>query len=296
MHSRFEMSLMGEMKFFLGLQIHQSPKGIFINQAKYALEILKKHNMDNCHSIGTPLATKPKLDVDLSGEPVDQSDYRSKIGSLMYLASSRPDLVQAVCYCARYQARPTQKSTSRSTSGSLVVNSVSWMSKKQKCTAMSSAEAEYVALSASCAQTVYQLADMFTKALLRIALKYLVRMDGIQFVNVHRPTNLLRLYHHTTNGHQFTMLNRHKNWLVHKQTACGKDFSNPFMVDNLPKIVGFSTHLASLVKSWLVQDQTVLALASPKANELTIPEQTATGKGTSNPFMAGSLPKTTKPT
>ncbi|GJZ69569.1 retrovirus-related pol polyprotein from transposon TNT 1-94 [Tanacetum coccineum] len=87
MHSRFEMSLMGEMKFFLGLQIHQSPKGIFINQAKYALEILKKHNMDNCHSIGTPLATKPKLDVDLSGEPVDQSDYRSKIGSLMYLTS-----------------------------------------------------------------------------------------------------------------------------------------------------------------------------------------------------------------
>ncbi|GJS73223.1 retrovirus-related pol polyprotein from transposon TNT 1-94 [Tanacetum coccineum] len=88
MHSRFEMSLMGEMKFFLGLQIHQSPKGIFINQAKYALEILKKHNMDNCHSIGTPLATKPKLDIDLSGEPVDQSDYHSKIGSLMYLTSS----------------------------------------------------------------------------------------------------------------------------------------------------------------------------------------------------------------
>ncbi|GJV25704.1 hypothetical protein Tco_1378399 [Tanacetum coccineum] len=122
------------------------------------------------------------------------------------------------------------------------------------------------------------------------------------------------------------MLNRHKNWLVHKQTACGKDFSNPFMVDNLPKIVGFSTHLASLVKSWLVQDQTVLgkdysnlliadsllktiwfinapcydneALASPNTNdeELSIPEQTATGKGTSNPLMAGSLPKTTKPT
>ncbi|GKD89978.1 retrovirus-related pol polyprotein from transposon TNT 1-94, partial [Tanacetum coccineum] len=83
MHNRFELSLMGEMKFFLGLQIHQSPKGIFISQAKYALEILKKHNMDNCHSIGTPLATKPKLDVDLSGEPVDQSDYHSKIGSLM---------------------------------------------------------------------------------------------------------------------------------------------------------------------------------------------------------------------
>ncbi|GJS93546.1 retrovirus-related pol polyprotein from transposon TNT 1-94 [Tanacetum coccineum] len=73
--------------------------------AKYALEILKKHNMDNCHSIGTPLATKPKLDVDLSGEPVDQSDYRSKIGSLMYLTSSRPDLVQQYAIGAVNKAR-----------------------------------------------------------------------------------------------------------------------------------------------------------------------------------------------
>ncbi|GJZ50914.1 retrovirus-related pol polyprotein from transposon TNT 1-94 [Tanacetum coccineum] len=109
MHSRFEMSLMGEMKFFLGLQIHQSPRGIFINQAKYALEILKKHGMEKGQSIGTPMATKPKLDADLSGKLVDQTDYRSKIGSLMYLTSSRPDIVQAVCYCARYQARPTEK-------------------------------------------------------------------------------------------------------------------------------------------------------------------------------------------
>ncbi|GKA68003.1 retrovirus-related pol polyprotein from transposon TNT 1-94 [Tanacetum coccineum] len=200
MHSRFEISLMGEMKFFLGLQIHQSPKGIFINQAKYALEILKKHNMENCHSIGTPLATKPKLDVDLSGKPVDQSDYHSKIRSLMYLTSSRPDLVQAVCYCARYQARPTQKhlkevkrifkylkrtinmglwypkdsgfgltafsdadhagclDTRKSTSGGIQFlgdKLVSWRSKKQNCTAMSSAEAEYVTLSASCAQVMW---------------------------------------------------------------------------------------------------------------------------------------------
>ncbi|GKD26306.1 retrovirus-related pol polyprotein from transposon TNT 1-94 [Tanacetum coccineum] len=63
-HSRFEMSLIGEMKFFLGLQIHQFPKGIFINQAKYALEILKKHNMDNCHSIGT-LLTETKNIADI---------------------------------------------------------------------------------------------------------------------------------------------------------------------------------------------------------------------------------------
>ncbi|GJT68589.1 retrovirus-related pol polyprotein from transposon TNT 1-94 [Tanacetum coccineum] len=64
MHGRFKMSLMGEMKFFLGLQIHQSPRGIFINQAKYTLEILKKHGMEKGQSIGTPMATKPKLDAD----------------------------------------------------------------------------------------------------------------------------------------------------------------------------------------------------------------------------------------
>ncbi|GJR52122.1 retrovirus-related pol polyprotein from transposon TNT 1-94 [Tanacetum coccineum] len=109
MHSRFEMSLMGEMKFFLGLQIHQSPRGIFINQAKYALEILKKHGMEKGQSIGTPMATKPKLDADLSGKLVDQTNYHSKIRSIMYLTSSRPDIVQAVCYCARYQARSTKK-------------------------------------------------------------------------------------------------------------------------------------------------------------------------------------------
>ncbi|GJS99789.1 retrovirus-related pol polyprotein from transposon TNT 1-94 [Tanacetum coccineum] len=207
MHSRFEMSLMGEMKFFLGLQIHQSPKGIFINQAKYALEIMKKHNMDNCHTIGTPLATKPKLDIDLSGEPIDITDYRSKIGSLMYLTSSRPDLVQADFgfeLTAFSDADHTRCiDTRKSTSGGIQFlgdKLVSWMSKKQNCTAMSSAKAEYVALSTSYAQvmlmrtqlqdygfhynkiplTEYQLADMFTKALPEDRFKYLVRRIGMR--------------------------------------------------------------------------------------------------------------------
>ncbi|GKC33907.1 retrovirus-related pol polyprotein from transposon TNT 1-94 [Tanacetum coccineum] len=182
MHNRFEMSLMGEIKFFLRLQSHQSPRGIFINQAKYTLDILRKHGMEKGQSIGTPMATKPKLDADLSGTLVDQTDYRSKIGSLMYLTSSRPDIVQAVCYCARYQARPTEKhlkevkrifrylrgtinmglwypkdsgfeltafsdadhagciNTRKSTSRGIQFlgdKLVSWMSKKQECTAMS---------------------------------------------------------------------------------------------------------------------------------------------------------------
>ncbi|GKF60938.1 retrovirus-related pol polyprotein from transposon TNT 1-94, partial [Tanacetum coccineum] len=104
MHSNFDMSMMGELKFFLGIQIHQSPRGIFINQAKYAQEILKKHGMTSCDSIGTSMATK-NLDADLSGIPVNQMKYRSMAGALMYLTASRPDIVHVTCYCARYQAK-----------------------------------------------------------------------------------------------------------------------------------------------------------------------------------------------
>nr|GEU82519.1 hypothetical protein [Tanacetum cinerariifolium] len=108
MHIKFEMSMMGELNFFLGIQIHQSPRGIFINQAKYAQEILIKHGMTSCDSIGTPMATK-HLDANLSETPVDQTKYRSMVGALMYLTASRPDIVHATCYCARYQAKPTEK-------------------------------------------------------------------------------------------------------------------------------------------------------------------------------------------
>ncbi|GJR33441.1 retrovirus-related pol polyprotein from transposon TNT 1-94 [Tanacetum coccineum] len=177
---RLEMSLMGEMKFFLGLQIHQSP-----------------------------IATKPKLDADLSGKLIDQTDYRSKIRSLMYLTSSRPGIVQAICYCARYQARQTKKhlkevkrifrylkgtinmglwyskdsgfeltafsdadharciDTCKSTSGGIQFlgdKLISWMSKKQDYTAI----------------TEYQLADMFTKALPEDRFQYLVRRIGMR--------------------------------------------------------------------------------------------------------------------
>ncbi|GJT22180.1 retrovirus-related pol polyprotein from transposon TNT 1-94 [Tanacetum coccineum] len=171
MHSKFEMSMMGELKFFLGIQIHQSLCGTFINQAKYAQEILKKYGMTSCDSIGTPMATK-HLDADLSGTPVDQTKYQSMVGALMYLTTSRLDIVHATCYCARYQTRSNEKyltaakrifrylkntinmglSYPKDTGGDKLV---SWSSKKQGCTSMSSAEAEYVSLSACCAQVLW---------------------------------------------------------------------------------------------------------------------------------------------
>nr|GEU79941.1 hypothetical protein [Tanacetum cinerariifolium] len=250
--------------FFEGIQINQSPHGILINQAKYAQEILIKHGMTSCDSVGTPMAIK-HLDADLSGTPVDQTKYRSMVGALMYLTGSRLDIMHDTCYCARYQAKPTEKHLTavklifrylkdtihmglwypKDTSFELTAFSdsdhagcldsckstssgiqflggdklVSWSSKKQECTLMSFAEAEYVSLSACCAQvlwmrtqlpdygfhfdkipiyhfikekvekgivelffvgTEYQLADLFTKALPKERFKYLVRRLGMR--------------------------------------------------------------------------------------------------------------------
>ncbi|GJT27953.1 retrovirus-related pol polyprotein from transposon TNT 1-94 [Tanacetum coccineum] len=83
------------------------PRGIFINQSKYASEIVKKYGMLSSDSVDTPMVEKSKLDEDLQGKPVDATLYRGMIGSLMYLTSSRPYLIYAVCLCARYQAKPT---------------------------------------------------------------------------------------------------------------------------------------------------------------------------------------------
>ncbi|GJX79008.1 retrovirus-related pol polyprotein from transposon TNT 1-94 [Tanacetum coccineum] len=109
MCSKFKMSMMGKISFFLGLQISQSPRGIFSNQSKYALESLKKYGMESCDQVDTLMVEKSKLDEDTQGKAVDPTHYRGMVGTLMYLTSSRPDLVYAVCMYARYQAQPTEK-------------------------------------------------------------------------------------------------------------------------------------------------------------------------------------------
>nr|GEU83449.1 retrovirus-related Pol polyprotein from transposon TNT 1-94 [Tanacetum cinerariifolium] len=109
MKIRFEMSMMGEMTFFLRLKVNQSPCGIFLNQSNYVLEILKKYGMESCDPVGTPMEIKDKFDLDQNRTPVDATKYHSMIGALMYLTSSRPDIVHATCLCARYQAKPTEK-------------------------------------------------------------------------------------------------------------------------------------------------------------------------------------------
>ncbi|KAI3665009.1 hypothetical protein L6452_43625 [Arctium lappa] len=108
MVSRFQMSIMGEMNFFLGLQVKQFSMGIFINQSKYILDILRKFNMENCKPIGTPMAPGTKISTDPSSKSVDVRTYRGMIASLMYLTSSRPDIMFSTCLCSRYQAAPKE--------------------------------------------------------------------------------------------------------------------------------------------------------------------------------------------
>ncbi|GJS49640.1 putative ribonuclease H-like domain-containing protein [Tanacetum coccineum] len=106
MHKKFQMSSMGELTFFLGLQVKQKEDGIFISQDKYVTEILKKFGFTDVNTVSTPMKTQKLLLKDEDGEEVDVHLYRSMIGSLMYLTSLRPDIMFAVCACARYQVNP----------------------------------------------------------------------------------------------------------------------------------------------------------------------------------------------
>ncbi|GJR82758.1 retrovirus-related pol polyprotein from transposon TNT 1-94 [Tanacetum coccineum] len=205
MCSKFKMSMMGKISFFLGLHIFQNPRGIFINQSKYALESFKKYGFDSCDPVDTPMVEKSKLDDDKEGKAIDLSHYRSMIGTLLYVIASRPNLQFAICMCSRYQARLTEKhlhgvkrifrylrgtvnrglwypkdssigltafadaahagcqDTRRSTSSSMQFlgdRLVSWSLKRQKSAAISSTEAEYIAMSGCCAQILWMRSQL----------------------------------------------------------------------------------------------------------------------------------------
>jgi hypothetical protein len=200
MTKRFEMSMMGELKFFLGFQIKQLKNGIFLCQTKYTNNMLKKFDMANAKPIKTSMAVNGHLDLNEDGKPVDQKVYRSMIRSLLYLYASRPDIMLSVCMCAIFEANPKEchlvaikrifrylvhtpnlglwypkgstfdlfgysdsdyagcKVDRKSTTGTcqfLGRSLVSWSSKKQNSVALSTAEAEYVAAGACCAQLLW---------------------------------------------------------------------------------------------------------------------------------------------
>ncbi|XP_065629150.1 uncharacterized mitochondrial protein AtMg00810-like [Quercus suber] len=108
MQAEFEMSMIGELTHFLGLQIRQQDLGIFLSQSKNAKNLVKKFGLESASSVRTPMSPNVKLTVDLLGKSVDPSLYRSMIGSLLYLTASRLDISYSVGVCARYQANPKE--------------------------------------------------------------------------------------------------------------------------------------------------------------------------------------------
>ena len=100
----FEMSLCGKLNFFLGLQVQQKGSAIFISQSKYAKELVKKFGLETATAVRNPMGTSSKISADPSGKSIDQTLYRSMIGSLLYLTANRPDIAYSVGVCARYQS------------------------------------------------------------------------------------------------------------------------------------------------------------------------------------------------
>nr|XP_016445808.1 PREDICTED: uncharacterized mitochondrial protein AtMg00810-like [Nicotiana tabacum] len=99
---------MGELTFFYGLQIQQSEKGTFICLIKYTKELIQKFSMSNAKAIGIPMIPSTSLDKDEKGNPVDETKYHGMIGSLLYLTTSRPDIMFSICKCTRFQSAPKE--------------------------------------------------------------------------------------------------------------------------------------------------------------------------------------------
>jgi hypothetical protein len=108
MQDEFVMSMMGELKFLLGLQIKQTKEEIFLNQSKYVIDLLKRFGLENAKAYGTLMSPSTKLDKDEKDKSVDVKLYRGMIGSLLYLTASKSDIMFSVCLCARFQSCPKE--------------------------------------------------------------------------------------------------------------------------------------------------------------------------------------------
>ncbi|GJR25746.1 putative ribonuclease H-like domain-containing protein [Tanacetum coccineum] len=168
MQKRFQISSIGELTFFLGLQVQQQPDGIFISQDKYVADILKKFDFCSIRTTTTPIESNKPLVQDEDGMDVDVHVYRSMIGSLIYLTASRPDIMFAVCACARdspfeleafsnsyYRGASLDRKSTTGGCQFLGRRLISWQCKKQTIVANSTIEAEYVAAANCCGEVLW---------------------------------------------------------------------------------------------------------------------------------------------
>ncbi|GKC24264.1 putative ribonuclease H-like domain-containing protein, partial [Tanacetum coccineum] len=255
---------MGELTFFLGLQVKQKEDGIFISQDKYVAEILKKFDFASVKTASTPIETQKSLTKDEEVSDVDVHLYRSMIGSLMYLTAFRPDIMVAVCAYSRFQVtsktshlnavkRIFRKST---TGGGQSLDK--WQYKKQTIVATSTTKAEYVN-------------PVFHSKTKHIEIRHHFIRDAyekklIQVLKIHIDDNVADLLTKAFD------VSRHQELASPEKTASGKDFSNPLIVDSLLKLYGLSMHHVFAMKHWLFQGkrqlckkQTIVATSTTEA-------------------------------
>nr|GEW52854.1 hypothetical protein [Tanacetum cinerariifolium] len=205
MCSKFKMSMMGKLSFFLGLQISQCPRGIFLNQSKYALELLKNYSMETNEQLNTLMVETSKLDEDPEGKAVDPTRYHGMIGTLMYLTSSRPDLVFDVCMSFSEADHAGCQDRRRSTSRSMKLLGERliplYCDNKSAiamcCNNVPHSRSKHIGIHYHFIKdhikngvvelyfvgTDYQLADIFTKALPRERLNFLIEKLGMKIMS-----------------------------------------------------------------------------------------------------------------
>ncbi|GKA37710.1 retrovirus-related pol polyprotein from transposon TNT 1-94 [Tanacetum coccineum] len=154
MHNEFEMSMVGELIFFLGLQIKQLEDGIFFNQSKYIKEMLKKFRLEDSKPMKMPMSPDTKLTKDEEGESVDNKKYRGMIGSLLYLTASRPDIMFSVCLCARFQEDPKTSHLEAVKRIFRYIKGTTHLGLSNTL-AISTTEAEYVSAEKACQQALW---------------------------------------------------------------------------------------------------------------------------------------------
>ncbi|GJT50074.1 putative ribonuclease H-like domain-containing protein [Tanacetum coccineum] len=317
MKSRFQMSSMGELTFFLGLQVKQKEDGIFISQDKYVAEILKEFDFMSVKTACTPIETHKPLVKDEEAAYVDVHLYRPMIGSLMYITTSRPDIMFVACACSRFQVTPKTSHLHavkrifrylkckpkwglwypRESSFDLVAYSDSdygsanldrksttggcqflghrlilWQCKKQTIVATSTTEAEYVAAANCYGQVLWiqnQMLDYgFNFMNTRIYIDNESTISIVKNPVFHSKTKHIKIRHHFI-----------RDAYEKKLIQVLKIHTDDNVADLLTKAFDVSRHQE---------------LASPEqmTSALAIPRQMATGKESSNPLMADSLPKT----
>ncbi|GKB21454.1 putative ribonuclease H-like domain-containing protein, partial [Tanacetum coccineum] len=308
MKSRFQMSYMGELTFFLGLQVKQKVYGIFISQDKYVAKILKKFDFTSVKTASTPIETQKPFTKDEEAADVDVHLYRSMIGSLMYLTAFRPDIMFAsvIIYLEAYSdsnyagANLDKKST---TGGCQFLGRrlISWQYKKQTIVATSTTEAEYVAAANCCGQNL-----VFHSKTKHIEIRHHFIRDAyekklIQVLKIHTDDNvadlLTKAFDVNTGSPKLSTARPKLNTGRTKLSTAR------------PKLSTDSTKIESMKLEAMVEERRIFKcwfhyhttnghqftmsnrhqeLASPEqtAPALAIPEQTATGKEISNPFMA----------